>query len=87
MHHTQPVVVDAGFAGGAILVEQDAEHLGDGRSVVTLALPGLAVPLFLHEARALAAALTAQANAASAARTARETTLDASFHEVDEDDE
>lgn len=64
----EPTIVDTRFAGGAILVEQDAEYIGDGRTVVTLSLPGLAVPLFPHEARALAAALTEQANAASAAR-------------------
>lgn len=85
MNHTQPIAVDARFAGGAILVEQDAGYLGDGRSIITLALPGLVVPLFPHEARALAAALTSQANAASGARTAREMALDASFRVVVED--
>jgi hypothetical protein len=62
---TQPVVVDARFAGGAIIVEPDAEYLGDGSSVVTLALPGLTVALFPHEARALAAALSSTAKEAT----------------------
>ncbi len=57
--------VDARFAGGAVSVEQDAEYIGDGRSVVLLTLPGHTVALFPHEARALAAALTAHAKNAT----------------------
>lgn len=62
----EPTFVDARFAGGAIQVQQDADYLGDGRAVVTLALPGHTVALFPHEARALAAALTAHAEAVEA---------------------
>jgi hypothetical protein len=65
---SQPTVVDVRFAGGAVVVEQDAEYIGDGRTVVVLSLPGHTVALFPREARALAAALTAHANAASAAQ-------------------
>ena len=65
---TDPTVVDVRFAGGAVIVEQDAEYIGDGRTVVTLALPGHTVALFPHEARALARALAGHANAASEAR-------------------
>ncbi|WP_456286237.1 hypothetical protein M1D46_00470 [Microbacterium sp. JZ70] len=65
---TEPTFVDARFAGGVIQVEQDAEYIGDGRTVVTLAFPGHTVALFPHEARALAAALTAHADATSEAR-------------------
>ena len=62
----EPTFVDARFAGGAIQVEQDDEYVGDGSAVVRLALPGHAIALFPHEARALAAALTAQAEAVHA---------------------
>lgn len=68
INHAEPSIVDARFVGGTILVEQDAEYLGDGSSVVVLSLPGHTVALFPREARALAAALTTHANAASAAR-------------------
>lgn len=50
------VVVDARFAGGLIMVESDAEYLGD-EAVVVLDLPGCSVALFPREARKLAAAL------------------------------
>lgn len=62
----EPTFVDARFAGGAINVQQDADYIGEGRTVVTLALPGRTVALFPHEARALAAALTAHAEAVEA---------------------
>lgn len=64
--YAEPTVADARFAGGAIIVGQDAEYIGDGHTVVTLALPGHTVALFPHEARRLAAALTAHADVASA---------------------
>lgn len=60
--------VDARFAGGTVFVEPDREYIGDGRAVVRLALPGHTVPLFPHEARALAQALNAAADAAQPTR-------------------
>ncbi|WP_417554310.1 hypothetical protein [Microbacterium sp.] len=62
----EPTFVDARFAGGAIQVQPDADYLPDGRTVVTLALPGHTVALYPHEARALADALTAHAEAVEA---------------------
>lgn len=63
---SQPTIVDARFAGGAVVVERDTEYLGDGRAVVVLSLPGHTVALFPHEARALAAALAAHTEAVPA---------------------
>ncbi len=62
-------VIDARFAGGPILIEQDTLLECD---VVKLDLPGgVAVPLLPHEARALAAALTAAAARAESTRKVR----------------
>lgn len=54
-------VVDARFAGGAVVVERDDEYTGDGRPGVRLELPGHSLWLFAHEARALAKALAEHA--------------------------
>jgi hypothetical protein len=59
-------VVDARFAGGPILVDQD-EYLD--QNVVKFGIPGANdVPLFPHEARALAEALSRHADAIDAPR-------------------
>lgn len=60
------IAVDARFAGGTVFVGPDHEYIGDGRAVVRLALPGRTVPLFPHEARALAQALNETADASQA---------------------
>lgn len=60
--------VDARFAGGPILVTGDAHTSYDPDvTLVQIDAPGWVTALFPHEARALAAALTAAANAAERA--------------------
>lgn len=61
---SEPTFVDARFAGGSIVVS-GSEFLD--QPVVRLEIPGLSpVPLFPHEATALARALTTAAVAAAA---------------------
>ncbi|WP_341999376.1 hypothetical protein MRBLWH7_000791 [Microbacterium sp. LWH7-1.2] len=75
--------VDSRFAGGSILVEQ---HEFLDQNVVKLAIPGgNGVPLFPHEARALAAALTRHADSVDTRRGAlrRPTGTDDALRELD----
>lgn len=60
-----PVAVDARFGGGTIFVTTDRDCIGDETAVVVLDVPGArALALRAHEARALAAALLEQTEAA-----------------------
>lgn len=69
-------VIDARFAGGAITVAPAPELVTDQPDervsipTVRVTIPGLDLALFPHEADALAAALTAAANASRAIRDA-----------------
>lgn len=57
------IVVDARFAGGPLLVEEDRSPYDPTTEVVMLSGPGFAVQLFRHEALELAAALSSVAGA------------------------
>lgn len=56
--------VDARFAGGPIIVDQRQASYDVATELVTVSAPGWDTSLFPHEARALAAALTAAADEA-----------------------
>ncbi len=77
--------VDARFAGGEILVDEESSVL-DGTRMVTIDAPGWDVVLFPHEARALAAALIdAAAKAESRAeRLRRRPDVDDRLRELDD---
>lgn len=53
------IVVDARFAGGPLLVEEDRSPWDPSTELVVVSGPGFVVQLFPHEARALAEALSA----------------------------
>ena len=57
------IVVDARFAGGPLLVEEDRLPWDQTADVVVLSGPGFVVQLMAHEARELAAALSSVAGA------------------------